>query len=573
MNKLGLRITNNGREAYVANPNHDWELHTVDFNACLLTLDNLDEGEGMLILSHDSSGCYLGFVHLLKQGFNGLCIAASIFVPQNLSVDGNTMRQLINEVRSQLGGTMLDTAALDRVFAAEYPEKDYIPVFQPQHSKTIAFRKEDWTDEVLQHLLDSRCLFQPAYAQHRATLLIDAHSGIVSNGIDITDVPVVIPEPEPEPEPESVVVEEPEIEVVEEPEAGVSEESEPELTILEEKEEASETPIQHEQENGQETDAGVEVVLFPPDEGHGVSYSRELNGGNDSVPSNDGVDVVYEPSDDDGVEVVSVYPIPPNATVPPPPPSPDVMACYGIADYPKNDNIPDSANKDSVYNGPTHGENGNDIEASKRKFVTFLIFLLLGILLAFIASVSFSSKDKSSEERSAEASTSVSVSEAYPLAEASVPEEVDLNLEIYNTYVGQLESKAVEVGADEDGYCEYFLYDITGDGIPELWVKSGTCEADFMLYVYRYDVNGLSLMHSTGAGHSSFYCGDGYVIQMVAHMGAAEWYRLTLNGSGLDEELVYEETDEYGGYTYPDEPDADMYDYDETWPIAAALGV
>ena len=57
MNKLGLRITNNGREAYVANPNHDWELHTVDFNACLLTLDNMDEGEGLLILSHDSDGC------------------------------------------------------------------------------------------------------------------------------------------------------------------------------------------------------------------------------------------------------------------------------------------------------------------------------------------------------------------------------------------------------------------------------------------------------------------------------------------------------------------------------------
>ena len=143
MNKLGLRITNNGREAYVVNPNHDWEFHTVDFNACLLTLDNLDEGDGLLILSHDSGGCYLGFVHLLKLGFNGLCIAASIFVPQHLAVDGNTIQHLIDEVREQMRGNMLNTAALDRLFATEYPEKDYVPDFQPQHGKSIACRVEE----------------------------------------------------------------------------------------------------------------------------------------------------------------------------------------------------------------------------------------------------------------------------------------------------------------------------------------------------------------------------------------------------------------------------------------------
>ena len=609
MNKLGLRITNNGREAYVVNPNHDWELHTVDFNACLLALDNLDDGDGLIILSHDSGGCYLGIVQLLKQGFSGQCIAASIFVPENLSVESNTIQHIIAEVRSQLRGTMLDSAALDRLFATEYPEKDYVPAFQPKHGKTIAYSMEAWTDEALQLLLDSRCLFQPAYAPHRATLLIDAHSRIVCNGIDISGVPVVIPEPEPEPE------------IIQGPE--VAETPEPEVVIIEETLLADETG--REGESGQDSNEGVEVVASSSGatelENRGsVSFSRILTGAHVTASADDGVEVVEplepaeneaekepstenyvavldEPDDavavhgeaglatpedgangatgvvDGGVEVVMGYPIPPNATVPPPPPEADVLARHGLADYPKNDNNPNPSYNPNPVNGPIPNGNGNSFEESKRKFMLFLIFLLVGILFVFILSVSFSKKDKASQEQKVEeVSTSASTSASYQLEQPSAStEEVSLNQKIYEAYVAQLESKAAEVNAD--GLCEYFLFDITGDGIPELWVRSGTCEADYMLYVYRYGIGQLELMHSTGAGHSSFYCGEDYVLQVMAHMGEAGWYKIELSGSELSEELVYEESDIESSdeYAQPVEPDAHMYNYDVTWPIASAL--
>ena len=261
----------------MVNPNHNWELHTVDFNACLLALDNLDDGDGLIILSHDSGGCYLGIVQLLKQGFSGQCIAASIFVPENLSVESNRTRYIISEVRSQLRGTMLDSAALDRLFAVEYPEKNYVPAFQPKHGKTIAYRMEAWTDEALQLLLDSRCLFQPAYAPHRATLLIDARSGIICNGIDITHVPVVIPEPEPEPE------------IIQGPE--VAETPEPEVVIIEETLQTDETG--REGESGQDGNEGVEAAVGSSGaaelENRGsVSFSRELTGADDGVEVNVG---------------------------------------------------------------------------------------------------------------------------------------------------------------------------------------------------------------------------------------------------------------------------------------------
>ena len=34
-------------------------------------------------------------------------------------------------------------------------------------------------------------------------------------------------------------------------------------------------------------------------------------------------------------------------------------------------------------------------------------------------------------------------------------------------------------------HSEYFLHDISGDNQPELWIISGTCEADKELWVYQ----------------------------------------------------------------------------------------
>ncbi len=65
----------------------------------------------------------------------------------------------------------------------------------------------------------------------------------------------------------------------------------------------------------------------------------------------------------------------------------------------------------------------------------------------------------------------------------------------------------------------YFLYDLSGDGVPELWVDSGTCEADRMLSVYRYTPKGARRVLHTASGHTSYYVGRNYVILRLAHMG------------------------------------------------------
>lgn len=605
MNKLGLRITNNGREAYVANPNQDWELHTVDFNACLLALEGIDEGDDLVILSHDAGGCYVGIVKLLKMGFNGVCVAGSVFVPVDLSVDGKTVLNYVDEVRRQLSSAVLDGAKLDRLFAAEFPQKDFVPPFVPSSGEGFASRIVDFNGEELEQLLDSLYLFQSAYSHYKAILIVDKNSGIKVNAADITDEPLIMPEPELEPEPdlEVVVVEDSEPqeegELADEATYSESDSSEGvEVIVVDEPD--SDKPIVNIEEEGL---SGADIEIVEDEEGRPENLVAEVEG---SVPNGLETELdetgLEEDTDSSVVEVVDLpesesrgearisysrslpTPPPPPDALPDPldamptPPASDMPAPPAVA-VPVEPTSLSGTDNDSLPtdDGVEVVELSNDGNSpQKSSFDSWIIVALFAILtVAIVFFVVSKATDSPSSEVSYSSSVSVLSSESeYSLASVEeVKSEDELKREIYEAYVAQLESKAAEVNADAGGLCEYFLFDITGDGIPELWVRSGTCEADYMLYVYRYGIGQLELMHSTGAGHSSFYCGDNYVLQVMAHMGEAGWYKIELSGSGLSEELVYEESDVESSdeYAQPVEPDAQMHDYDVTWPIASAL--
>lgn len=102
----------------------------------------------------------------------------------------------------------------------------------------------------------------------------------------------------------------------------------------------------------------------------------------------------------------------------------------------------------------------------------------------------------------------------------------------------------------------YFLTDITGDGIPELWMKYGTCEADYMLDVYTYTSSGLKRLLHTGAGHTGYYGypNGKYVICQNAHMGYEALSRITYSGGKLHEKVYYESPGEVDNYTELKEP-------------------
>ncbi|MGN0665894.1 MAG: hypothetical protein ACI4KF_05150 [Huintestinicola sp.] len=100
----------------------------------------------------------------------------------------------------------------------------------------------------------------------------------------------------------------------------------------------------------------------------------------------------------------------------------------------------------------------------------------------------------------------------------------------------------------EEGYSfivEFNLYDIDKDGIPELFVKTGTCEADYQTSVYYVDGTEAVPAGSIGSGHSVFcsYPGENGFLKHTGHMGYAYIQMIRLENGCLvsDDAPLFEE--------------------------------
>ncbi len=98
--------------------------------------------------------------------------------------------------------------------------------------------------------------------------------------------------------------------------------------------------------------------------------------------------------------------------------------------------------------------------------------------------------------------------------------------------------------------CNYILYDIEDDGIPEMFVKIGTCEADFEYRIFKIseDKTGARLVATIPAEQASV-CGiesAGSFLLWAGHQGLESIYKYTLKGDLLgSEELFFDEVNEY----------------------------
>ena len=125
-----------------------------------------------------------------------------------------------------------------------------------------------------------------------------------------------------------------------------------------------------------------------------------------------------------------------------------------------------------------------------------------------------------------------------------------------------------------EGDCEYFLYDIDNDDMPELWMIVGSYEVNYRLLVYTYN-SGIKQLYEDGAGHSYFCMGTNYILQIWGHMGEAFWSKLTYDGTKIVAKTVFEEdireTD--GDYTKPQEPEIEFHSSNDKQPIYDVFAV
>lgn len=137
------------------------------------------------------------------------------------------------------------------------------------------------------------------------------------------------------------------------------------------------------------------------------------------------------------------------------------------------------------------------------------------------------------------------------------------NKRISEAYIQKLKEHA----KGEYMRCEYFLFDITKDGIPELWIVSGTCEADCELTTYTHD---LKKIYQTSAMHSGFYKGNDYILKVGGHMGYSTWIKLYYDGNNIQEKKVFEE-EGVEDYTKPKEKEITITDCNDITPIRNAF--
>ena len=132
-------------------------------------------------------------------------------------------------------------------------------------------------------------------------------------------------------------------------------------------------------------------------------------------------------------------------------------------------------------------------------------------------------------------------------------------------YEGILAAWKAQIAADPENVdinpeLSYLVYDIDKDTIPEMLVKTGTCEADYhgAFYTFR-DGQAVQISEEIGLGHTSFYSDprENGIIMMWGHMGYASAVRISLAG-GYQEEVLYEdnlnerlEEDPDADYIYP----------------------
>ena len=111
----------------------------------------------------------------------------------------------------------------------------------------------------------------------------------------------------------------------------------------------------------------------------------------------------------------------------------------------------------------------------------------------------------------------------------------------------------------------YSLYDVDKDGVPELFVKYGNCEAAYTTQCYTWRDGQVVCIGEFRSGHSSLYtCPDkSAVLRSEGQMGYAEMYEYPMEGGVLTEERVLFTEEDVRDYTPVDEivPGAEFVEY------------
>lgn len=117
---------------------------------------------------------------------------------------------------------------------------------------------------------------------------------------------------------------------------------------------------------------------------------------------------------------------------------------------------------------------------------------------------------------------------------------IDESNRIEELFLKQLRKSYEEANKDvPGGICQYSLLDLNNDSVPELFVETGSCEADFSLTVYEVRRNRLRKILNTYVGHSSLFVGKDCVIKDEAQAGIYRSSKIAMQNGRLKETVLF----------------------------------
>lgn len=118
----------------------------------------------------------------------------------------------------------------------------------------------------------------------------------------------------------------------------------------------------------------------------------------------------------------------------------------------------------------------------------------------------------------------------------------------YQHVLGDLAFAGDDIPSDS-----YSLYDVDKDGVPELFLKRGTCEADYCTQAYTFWSGQMAELGGFQSGHTSLYScpSENAILVQCAHMGHGEIDKFSLEDGAIGPWKTLLTEGEVENYTYP----------------------
>lgn len=196
MNKLQLYITktgNNFKSLFNLNPNEDISRHVRSLSSAIEKIAyNPEEKNIFYVLSSIADGIFFTILRTIPPQ-QGTHLAAWIFIPNGLSIDGEALEQVVRLTTRKVSNaevTNADVVSLREAFAMEYPMDNNAPALIPSQGLDYAWRTYGGDSGFTLADFTGRGRYQQSYIPYAGVLLVDADLGYDVDADDLTNTPI-----------------------------------------------------------------------------------------------------------------------------------------------------------------------------------------------------------------------------------------------------------------------------------------------------------------------------------------------------------------------------------------------